>query len=506
MSDYDKMIEAFWQGDKDTYWKLYNKLHNQQADLAERQGRTVTYRPLHGAGDLDEVVITAPRETEEQKEAKRKQEYENLVDAGITAAGFVSGLDTVSDVVDLGKSLYKGDYTGAAIGLAGAFLLGISAPMLRKGIQGTQNFFSNLPSKIKNYRAADKISSIMDNNVKDGIQVGQYYHGSPNRNITNFKTGKDGGIYWTRSKDAAKQYTGLFGQGEVYNADLNLGNKVVTINNNGQPWTKIPESEIAKAFNLSTEQVHNIIGSYNLGATPWHYGLTKIFGYKPKTNYYAIDQIVKLGKNQGISSLVVNNATDSGKRLFSRTMPYDQTIVYNSNQIILNKRQTPSLKQYGSYTIQEDGPLRLGYTTSGIKQVGTPTGNYHWREDITDINNPVLLDIKPDKHYTKNQTMPSTKEIVNADNVLQRIGIVPVSNSSLQDVEKITVNPTSRLIRVGQRRDLNLFPNRVVQFKQKSVLTDNKGRLVSSNGTRYFAVPTEVERQYTLWHKYGGKL
>lgn len=493
-------LEAFWRGDKDTYQRMYSDRMQQKANEAEKQGKQVTYIPNDGSTTLPEVSVTAPRETEEQKQKRLRQDYENFTDNAITAAGFIPGLDTAVDIADIGNSWRKGDYSGMLWGLAG-----LGLPVSGKALKSGWDWFKNLPN-IRNYRAARKISSAINDNVKDGIQVGQYYHGSPSRNITNFKLGKDGGIYWTHNKDAAKQYTGLFGTGKVYNADLNLGDKIVTIDNNGQSWTKIPENEVAKAFNLSTDEVHDIIGNYNLGATPWHYEFTKMFGYKPKTNYYAIDQVVKLGKNQGISSLVVNNVTDNGKRLFSKTMPYDQTIVYNPSQVTLNKNQTPSLKQYGTHTTYEEGPSQLGYTTSGVKQIGIPTGNYHWREDITDINNPILLDIKPDKHYVKNQTTPVTKEVINSDYILRRIGMVPISNKSLQDVEKITINPTNRRVKVGQRTDLSLSPSRVVQFQYKPRLTNNKGQLVSSNASRYFAVPTKIEHQYTLWHKSGGKL
>jgi hypothetical protein len=45
----------------------------------------------------------------------------------------------------------------------------------------------------------------------------------------------------------------VFGTGKVYNADLNLGHKIVTIDNNGRAWTKIPENTVAEAFRLSPE-------------------------------------------------------------------------------------------------------------------------------------------------------------------------------------------------------------------------------------------------------------
>ena len=364
-------LEAFWRGDKDTYQRMYSDRMQQKANEAEKQGKQVTYIPNDGSATLPEVSVTAPKETVEQRQAKLKQDYENLADNAITVAGFIPGADTFADIADIGNSWRKGDYFGMLWGLAG-----LGLPISGKALKSGWNWFKNLPN-IRNYKATREISSAINNNVKDGIQVGQYYHGSPSRNITNFKLGKDGGIYWTHNKDAAKQYTGLFGTGKVYNADLNLGDKIVTIDNNGQSWTKIPENEVAKAFNLSTDQVHGIIGNYNLGATPWHYEFTKMFGYKPKTNYYAIDQIVKLGKNQGISSLVVNNVTDNGKRLFSKTMPYDQTIVYNPGQVMLNKNQTSSLKQYGTHTTYEEGPSQLGYTTLGVRQIGITTKIEH---------------------------------------------------------------------------------------------------------------------------------
>ena len=189
-----------------------------------------------------------------------------------------------------------------------------------------------------------RLARAMNKNIKQGIQSGQYWHGSPNRNISRFKVGEEGGVYFTQNRDAAKQYTGLFGIGKVYNADLNLGDKIITIDNGGDFWSKIPENTVAEAFNLTPQQVHDIIGSYNLGELPWHYSFT---GYKPKNRYYAVDQVVKLGKDQGISSLIIKNSKDSGKRLFSRTMPYDQTVVYDPRQIIMEGQTSPNLQQYG---------------------------------------------------------------------------------------------------------------------------------------------------------------
>ena len=246
-------------------------------------------------------------------------------------------------------------------------------------------------------------------NIKQGIQLGNYYHGSPNKNIQTFKVGKDGGIYFTKNRDAAKQYTGLFGTGKVYNADLDLGDKVVTINNQGRAWTQIPEDLVAESFGLTKEQVHSIIGSYNLGETPWHYGFTKYFGYKPKNNYYAIDQVVRLGNNQGITGLVIHNAKDTGKRLFSKYIPYDQTIVFSPKQVISNGIKQPNITALGEFSLNIPGQWRLGYSTSGIKTHSTPTGQYFWRENITDPNNPYFFGLGEHKITTRSYVDPTTK-------------------------------------------------------------------------------------------------
>lgn len=193
-----------------------------------------------------------------------------------------------------------------------------------------------------------------------------------------------------------------------------------------------------------------------------------------------------------------NPISINGVKFYKRTSP-------NTYIELPHTLQIPQPQVYGNWSQSTNG-FNLGYTTSGIKQTGTPTGNFHWREDITDIDNPILLDVKPDMHYTRTRTTPVIKEIINVDDMLQRIGIVPISNTPVQAVEQIAVNPANRLVKVGERVDLNLSPNRVVQFEYQPRLVDNKGRLASSDADRYFGIPTKTETQYTLWHKSGGSI
>lgn len=193
-----------------------------------------------------------------------------------------------------------------------------------------------------------------------------------------------------------------------------------------------------------------------------------------------------------------NPISINGVKFYKRTSP-------NTYIELPHTSQMPQPQVYGNWNQSTNG-FNLEYTTSGIKQTGTPTGNFHWREDITNIDNPILLDVKPDMHYTRTHTTPVIKEITNVDDMLQRIGIVPISNTPIQAVEQITVNPANRLVKVGERVDLNLSPNRVVQFEYQPRLVDNKGRLASSDADRYFGIPTKTETQYTLWHKSGGAI
>jgi len=72
-------------------------------------------------------------------------------------------------------------------------------------------------------------------------------HGSPNKNISKFRIdpntnkGFNDGIYFTDS-ETAKQYTGTFGRGKIYNVEYPYSNKnVAVIEGNNNSWTKIPE-------------------------------------------------------------------------------------------------------------------------------------------------------------------------------------------------------------------------------------------------------------------------
>jgi hypothetical protein len=171
---------------------------------------------------------------------------------------------------------------------------------------------------------------------------GRYYHGSPSRTIEEFIPGKDGGIYFTPSKRAARGYTGNFGTGRVYEANLNLGDNPVVVDARGKAWNSIPEEEVANAFGIPKEEVYKQVGHYNAGAEPWYSDFLKPFGYNPDTRSYAVDQLVALGKDLGKSSLTIKGAKDSGKGLFGyKQLPYDQTIVYRPEQISLLEKSHP---------------------------------------------------------------------------------------------------------------------------------------------------------------------
>lgn len=143
--------QEFWwkEGTKGKNFKrLYDARITQRDSWNTRNGITTTY--YNEKSNLPEFTVTAPKETEKQKLEKRKQEKENLIDLAITGVGFVPGLDTAADIVDIGRSLYKGDYSGALFGLAAAPLIGVSTPMLKSGFKSLRNFINDQGYNIKN--------------------------------------------------------------------------------------------------------------------------------------------------------------------------------------------------------------------------------------------------------------------------------------------------------------------------------------------------------------------
>lgn len=161
-------LEAFWRGDKNTYQRMYSDRMQQKANEAEKQGKQVTYIPNDGSTTLPEVSVTAPRETEEQKQKRLRQDYENFTDNAITVAGFVPGLDTFSDMADIGNSWRKGDNSGMLWGLAGLGLP-ISGKVLKSGWNSLRNnYISYLVNKSsKNKFNELDLNKFIQNNYVD---------------------------------------------------------------------------------------------------------------------------------------------------------------------------------------------------------------------------------------------------------------------------------------------------------------------------------------------------
>lgn len=159
------------------------------------------------------------------------------------------------------------------------------------------------------------------------------YHGS-NASFKEFKESPYG-IYFTPDKSAAEGYARGFSP-KKYDVYLNSGDDIVTIDNGGLPWNKISEDRAANAFGISKENLYSLVGRYNAGAQPWYYDYLYPFGFKPKTNYYAIDQLADAARQQGKTSLKLVNAVDNGKKITAiKNRLYDQHIVFKPNQIKL---------------------------------------------------------------------------------------------------------------------------------------------------------------------------
>lgn len=112
-----EQLDAFYSGNV-----------KRQIQLAEQAGQTVTYtNPKY---TLDEVVVSAK---DLKKERQHKQEYNNVLDLGITAAGFIPGLGEVADVVDVVNQLRQGNYGDAGLSALAAIIPGVPASIIRRG-------------------------------------------------------------------------------------------------------------------------------------------------------------------------------------------------------------------------------------------------------------------------------------------------------------------------------------------------------------------------------------
>lgn len=202
------------------------------------------------------------------------------------------------------------------------------------------------------------------------------YHGS-NKQFKEFKE-SESGIYFTPNEYAAEGYArGL--NPTKYDVYLNFGDDVVTIDNKGLPWNKIPESIGSDSFRISKDDLHSLVGAYNSGAQPWYTDFLYPFGFRPKTNYYAVNQLAKVANEQGKTGLKLSNAVDNGKKITAiKNKLYDQHVVFKPNQI----------KSANAVTYDDNGvriplglrdnfklnDIRYGLTTLGTTGLGLGLG------------------------------------------------------------------------------------------------------------------------------------
>ena len=155
--------DAFWRGDA-----------QKMAELVEREGKQLTY--VTPESNLNEVVVTAK---DLKKEKQRNQEYNNLLDLGITAAGFVPGLGEVADAIDVVNQLRHGNYGNALTSTAALLLPGVPASALRKGIDWLDetSLSGNVIEKIKKLynKGANAINFDPNEHFSKRLTVDQKY-------------------------------------------------------------------------------------------------------------------------------------------------------------------------------------------------------------------------------------------------------------------------------------------------------------------------------------------
>lgn len=130
-------LDAFWRGDKDTYLRLYNQRKKAESDALnntvsnlESKGTTITYNPRNN--ELKEVVITAKGPSIVEK-AWDNTSTDDKIDAAITIASFIPGLDTAADIADSANQFRQGNWGWGLLGLGATFVPGLSMPYIRKG-------------------------------------------------------------------------------------------------------------------------------------------------------------------------------------------------------------------------------------------------------------------------------------------------------------------------------------------------------------------------------------
>lgn len=130
-------LDAFWRGDEDTFQRLYKQRQKAESDAVdnavsdlESKGATITYNPRNN--DLKEVVITAKGPNMIEK-AWDNTSTDDKIDAAITTASFIPGLDTAADVADAANQFRQGNWGWGLLELGAAFVPGLSMPYIRKG-------------------------------------------------------------------------------------------------------------------------------------------------------------------------------------------------------------------------------------------------------------------------------------------------------------------------------------------------------------------------------------
>ena len=320
-----------FRGGKDSGVKEYasnEDMHiNPDGSITTRNGNT-------GSVILPDVNVYA------QKDYNSAFDYSGANDVMGTIADFTPVVGDVKQGLEAANDLRKGNYKEAAIGAGLLLLPNVLEKPLKYAGKKAFNFLSDITPK--QWTAAQDAAIARGDMVEaqrlrdlhaevKGYSPIHEYHGS-NKSFKEFKESPYG-IYFTPDESAAEGY--VRGSSPTkYDVYLNNGDNIVTIDNGGLPWNKISETKAADAFGISKEDLHSIVGRYNAGAQPWYYDYLYPFGFKPKTNYYAVDQLAAAAKQQGKTSLKLIDAVDSGKKVTAiKRRLYDQHIVFKPNQI-----------------------------------------------------------------------------------------------------------------------------------------------------------------------------
>lgn len=358
-----RRIQLFWEGKTNTpeFKALETKRNKYLAEKAESEGKKVTYVANDGSATLPEIQVTGQKPI--QKPYWSDMTANDWIDAGITAASFVPGLDTAADIADTANQFRQGNWGWGLVGLASTLLPGVSSNHFRKGFNWVRN------GLIGKY--LDK--SLNTNNIKDVVNR---FRGTE---WNSFLQSKNGDAYYALQN---KEYKNLTNPKEKFfishttpweefletkNAGLDYGASAHLINNNKILY-EFPTETFGNLRASSSKPNYPLrnVSVIDQGKKHLLYGDTSS-GYRGKVRIMD-DETAKILEADpfsiGISDRPLKRI--NGEELYDISPEYEDIFQGNQTTVSARDLHTALNKEHTTYIPTEAGIQKNIY-------IGTPT-------------------------------------------------------------------------------------------------------------------------------------